>query len=120
MQGNSYDQKQIYEMMLHAALCAVREGFPHLAMSDIVEPPHQWFDAALARQVVMHLMVREFHWPKRRVVEVEERSREAINRALRTIDARLEHPRFAQHYQIMKERAHALVTLLNTNEYEAA
>jgi hypothetical protein len=119
---NRYDQRQIYEAKMHAALCAVREGFPHLAMSDIVDPPHEWFDAALARQVVLHLMIYEFHWPKRRVVEIEERSREAINRGLRTINHRMEYPRFAQHYQSIKERAHALLTLvLNAdNEHEAA
>ena len=119
---NRFDQRQIYEAHMHACLCAVREGFPHLAMADIVEPPHQWFDAALARQVVLHLMVYEFGWPKRRVVEVEERSREAMNRALRTINRRLEFPRFAQHYQLMKERAHALCTLLTNPDadHEAA
>jgi hypothetical protein len=112
---NRYDQKALYEVHLHACYAAVREGFPHLAIRDIVEPPHQWFDAALARQVVIHLMVTEFKWPKRRVVEVEDRSREAINRALRTIDARLESPRFSTHYRSISTRAHALA-FLQTDE----
>lgn len=120
MLTNRYDQKQHYELQLHACIVAVRDGFPHLSMKDIVDPPHEWFDAALARQIAMHLMVREFHWPKRRVVEVEERSREAINRALRTVDRRLEFPRFAKHYQTMKQRAHALVTIINFDAEEAA
>jgi hypothetical protein len=108
---NVFDQKALYDAQLHACYAAVREGFPHLAIRDIVEPPHEWFDAALARQVVIHLMVTEFKWPKRRVVELEDRSREAINRALRTIDRRLETPRFGTHYRMMAERAHALVFL---------
>lgn len=106
---NLHDQQQVYSANLHACILAVRDGFPHLAARDIIEPPHQWFDAALARQIVMHLMVREFSWPKRRVVEVEDRSREAINRALRTIDSRLEAPRFADHYHQMADRARALL-----------
>jgi hypothetical protein len=116
---NKFDQKSVYEACIHACTVAVRDGFPHLAMADILDPPHQWFDAALARQVVMHLMIREVGWPKRRVVEVEQRSREAINRALRTIDRRMESPRFARHYQTMKERARSLIFLLAENS-EAA
>ena len=108
---NIYDQKAVYEATIHACLVAVREGFPHLSVRDIVDPPHEWFDAALARQIVMHLVIREFGWPKRRVVEMEERSREAINRALRTIDARNSHDRFAIHYQAIAERARALLFL---------
>jgi hypothetical protein len=113
---NVYNSKALYEAHLHACYAAVREGFPHLAIRDIVEPPHQWFDAALARQVVIHLMVAEFKWPKRRVVEVEDRSREAINRALRTIDRRLETPRFSTHYRSIAARAHALAFLQTEEE----
>lgn len=109
----------LYSLHIHACILAVREGFPHLTTRDIIEPPHEWFDAALARQVVMHLVIREFRWPKRRVVEVEERSREAINRALRTIDRRLETPRFETHYRRMAARAHELVQTHNADR-EAA
>ncbi|SIR41437.1 hypothetical protein SAMN05880590_12719 [Rhizobium sp. RU35A] len=111
-----YNAKALYEAQLHACYAAVREGFPHLAIRDIVEPPHQWFDAALARQVVIHLMVTEFRWPKRRVVEMEDRSREAVNRALRTVDTRLETPRFNTHYRSIAARAHALAFLQTEEE----
>jgi len=114
---NVYDQLAVYEATVHACLCAVKEGFPHLSIRDIVDPPHEWFDAALARQIVMHLVIREFGWPKRRVVEMEERSREAINRALRTIDGRTAHDRFALHYQTMAERARSLL-FLRTSDNE--
>lgn len=89
---------------------AVRDGFPHLTAQAIIDPPHEWFDAALARQVVIHLMVRVFLIPKRRVVEHQERSREAINRALRTIDQRLQTPRFEGHYYRMAAAARASLT----------
>lgn len=113
---NIYDQKQVYEATVHACLCAVKEGFPHLSIRDIVDPPHEWFDAALARQIAMHLVIREFGWPKRRVVEMEDRSREAINRALRTIDRRIAHDRFALHYQTIAERARALLFLRSVDD----
>lgn len=113
---NRFDQKVIYEATMHACLVAVSEGFPHLSIRDIVDPPHEWFDAALARQIAMHLMIREVGWPKRRVVEVEERSREAINRALRTIDRRLQEPRFQSHYDRMKARVRALLTIRASEE----
>lgn len=116
---NRFDQRQLYAATLHACIFAVRDGFPHLTARDIIDPPHQWFDAALARQVVIHLMVREFNWPKRRVVEMEERSREAVNRALRTIDRRMETPRFASHYRSMATQARALL-FIRTSETEAA
>jgi hypothetical protein len=109
---NRFDQRQVYEATMHACLAAVAEGFPHLSIRDIVEPPHEWFDAALARQIAMHLMIHEFGWPKRRVVEIEERSREAINRALRTINRRLDQPKFAAHYQAIKMRARSLLFLV--------
>lgn len=117
---NPFDQRQLYEANMHACLCAVRGGFPHLTIRDIVDPPHEWFDAALARQVVIHLMVCEFRWPKRRVVELEERSREAINRGLRTINRRLESPRFAAHYQRMKQKARSLLVTRAEDSEEAA
>lgn len=115
---NLYDQSEVYNVNLRACIRAVYEGFPHLALRDIIDPPHEMFDAALARQIVMHLMVREFHWPKRRVVEVEGRSREAINRALRTIEDRLILDRFATHYQSIADRARDLFSLsLTGNDF---
>ncbi|KAB1087318.1 hypothetical protein F4V91_13345 [Neorhizobium galegae] len=117
---NQFDQNALYEAHLHACFAAVREGFPHLTVSEIVDPPQEWFDAALARQVVMHLMIAELKWPKRRVVQVEDRSREAINRALRTIDGRLESLRFASHYRLMAQRARSLISLQTTAEEAVA
>lgn len=117
---NRFDSNALYHAHLHACFAAVREGFPHLAIHEILDPPHEWFDAALARQVVMHLMISELKWPKRRVVEMEDRSREAINRALRTIDARLGSLRFAAHYQGIARRAHSLISLQTTAEEAVA
>lgn len=114
-----FDQQAVYDATVHACLFAVREGFPHLTIREIIEPPHEWFDAALARQIVMHLVIREFGWPKRRVVEMEDRSREAINRALRTVDTRISHDRFAIHYQRIADRARTLLSLRATSSDDA-
>jgi hypothetical protein len=117
---NIHSQKQLFAAQLHACIFAAKSGFPHLSVADIIEPPHQWFDAALARQVVVHLMVHEFAWPKRRVVQEEERSREAVNRALRTVDARLAFPHFAAHYRSMADQARTLLTNRLTETEEDA
>ncbi len=107
---NIHSQSALHDGVQHACIVAVRDGFPHLTAQAIIDPPHEWFDAALARQVVIHLMVRVFKIPKRRVVERQERSREAVNRALRTIDRRCETPRFRNHYSSMAAAARASLT----------
>ncbi len=117
---NVFDQRALYELHLNSCFAAVREGFPHLSVHEIVNPPHDWFDAALARQVAMHLMITELKWPKRRVVENEDRSREAINRALRIIDARLGSLRFASHYRMMAERARSFIAFQTLAEEDVA
>lgn len=96
--------------MFDAAITGVRTRFPHLAADDIAFPPHQWFDAALARQIALHLLVTRFDVPKRAVAEELERSREAVNRALRTIDDRLQYPDFQDAYSAMAEGADAALS----------
>jgi hypothetical protein len=114
---NPFDEREVHDLIFQASVAAVADGFPHLSVREIIEPPHDMFDAALARQIVIHLMVSQFGLPKRRVVEMQERSREAINRALATVDARLGEPRFAAHYRCMASRA---VDLAETLKAEAA
>lgn len=91
--------------LFDAAVTGVRTRFKHLSRADICAPPHQWFDAALARQIALHLLHREFDVPKRALAGEIVRSREAVNRALRTVDERLRDETFAQSYSAMKRRA---------------
>jgi hypothetical protein len=114
---NNHSEKDMYQATLSACILAVSEGFPHLSIAEIISPPHRMFDAALARQIVLHMMVAQFCWAKRRVVEEEGRSREAIFRALRTVDKRLTSPRFQSHYETIASRA---VELLAARIREAA
>lgn len=104
---NRYDQRQLHDMTFHACVAAVAKGFPHLSVEAILSPPHPWFDAALARQIAIHLMVHRFHIPKRRVALLQERSRESVSRGLRTIDERLLTPTFETHYRRIETYAEA-------------
>jgi len=105
-----HDAAAVHDAIYHACIFAVREGFPHLRVRDIINPPHEWFDAALARQVVLHLMISHFSLAKRRVVAMQERSREAVNRALVTIDQRLATSEtFTTHYRNIGELAQSLL-----------
>lgn len=110
MSINVHDQSEMHDAIYHACIFAVREGFPHLRVRDIINPPHEWFDAALARQIVLHLMISQFSVAKRRVVAMQERSREAVNRALSTIDQRLAASEtFTTHYRNIGELAQSLL-----------
>lgn len=102
---NRHNSQDILDAVYFACVSATRDGFPHLSVAAVIEPPHDWFDAALARQIVLHLMITEFHVPKRRVVALQGRSREAVNRALETVNERLDCPIFAAHYGQIAEAA---------------
>ncbi len=108
---NLFDQTQIHDRAFHACVAVVASGFPHLGIAAIIEPPHRWFDAALARQIVIHLMVRRYHIPKRRAVLMQGRSREAVNRALRTIDEQVSDDAIAAHYAAVERDAQSLLQL---------
>ena len=114
---NIFDEREVHDTIFQASVAAVAEGFPHLAVRDIIDPPHDMFDAALARQIVIHIMVGQFGLPKRRVVEMQQRSREAINRALLTVDNRLCEPAFETHYRTIAVRA---LTMADVMKQEAA
>jgi hypothetical protein len=103
---NPYSAADRLDTMMASSVAAVQGEFRWLPVHDIIEPPHSHFDAALARQIAIHLLVRQFHVPKRRVVEMQARSREAVNRALRTVDDRLSITPFAAAYDRMAEAAH--------------
>lgn len=102
---NRYSAFSRYEAMQAATFLAAQWAFPHLSLADVIEPPHVWFDAALARQIAQHVLIRHFGQPKRRVCEEQGRRRERINHALNTIDDRLEDPTFAARYREIVAKA---------------
>lgn len=105
---NPYSEDERLQVMLTCCFSAVKSGFQHLAMRDIIEPPHEWFDAMLARQIVIHLFHSQFDVPKRRIHEMMNRRRGSIAAAIYTVDNRLECAVFAKAYNRMAGRANDL------------
>jgi hypothetical protein len=103
---NPYSAQDRLDTMMAACVAAVQGEFRWLPVHDIIDPPHSHFDAALARQIAIHLLICRFHVPKRRVVEMQARSREAVNRALRTVEERLSITPFSAAYARMAAAAH--------------
>ncbi|MFC5037239.1 hypothetical protein [Tianweitania sediminis] len=91
--------------MLASCYAAVQTGFRHLALRHIINPPHEWFDAALARQIAIHILAVRFDVPKRRIVAMQARQRTSINFAVIAIDTRLDDPMFERAYRRMSDRA---------------
>ncbi|MDM9647714.1 hypothetical protein [Rhizobium sp. S163] len=103
---SSEDDRQ--KAMLAATYGAVRHHFSHLAVRDIISPPNGWFDALLARQIVVHIMVVDFDVPKRRLAILQMRDRTQLIVAVRAINARLEDAAFKRAYGQMVARAQGL------------
>lgn len=91
--------------LFEASVTGVQSSFTHLSKMDIAHPPHAWFDAALARQIAIHIVINRFDVPRRRLVEELERSREAVLRAMRTVDERMLNEDFSDSYETMAEIA---------------
>lgn len=108
---NPYSQEDRLQTMLACCYASVQTGFRHLALRHIINPPHQWFDAALARQIAIHILHVEFDVPRRRIVAMQDRQRGSIMMAVRAVDARLEEPMFARAYGRMAARAKDLFNL---------
>ncbi|WP_019224221.1 hypothetical protein [Bartonella rattimassiliensis] len=102
---NPYSEVKRLEAMLACSFKAVSGGFKHLPIRYIIDPPHCLFDAALARQIVIHILHYQFEVPRRRLVAMQERERTAVARSLRTINRRLKEPVFAKAYRRWAGRA---------------
>ena len=105
---NPYDEQQRLEIMLACCFKAVGHHFSHIALQDIICPPHDLFDAALARQVAIYILHVDFEVPRRRIVSMQSRQRTSISFAIRRIDERLSCPVFAQAYGQMAAQAKAI------------
>ncbi|MFD1792111.1 hypothetical protein ACFSE0_10725 [Ochrobactrum teleogrylli] len=102
---NPYSEQERLQVMLACCYAGVQTGFRHLALRDIIDPPHQWFDAMLARQIAIHIMATDFGVPKRRIVAMQQRQRTSISFAIRAVDCRIENPTFEAAYRRMASRA---------------
>ena len=102
---NPYSEAERLEVMLACCYRAVGQHFSHLPIAHIIEPPHSLFDAALARQVAIHIFHVEFGVPRRRIVTMQARQRTSISFAIIKIDERLDCPVFACAYATIAARA---------------
>nr|DAO37985.1 MAG TPA: chromosomal replication initiator protein [Caudoviricetes sp.] len=102
---NPYSEEDRLNVMLACCYRAVQSGFRHLALRDIIDPPHEWFDAALARQIAIHILNVKFDVPRRRIVKMQARRRASISSAIVTVDRRLDDPIFTSAYRRMSGRA---------------
>lgn len=105
---NRLNEDELYELHFRVCLAVVKRSFNHLSVEAIVKPAHGQFDAYLARQIVVHLLVHNFGLVRRRVGDLIGLRRTALNQSMRTIDERLEDPDFAKQYRTWAERSHDL------------
>ncbi|EJF78825.1 Uncharacterised protein [Candidatus Bartonella washoeensis] len=102
---NPYSEVERLQVMLSCSLKAVSGGFKHLPIRYIIDPPRGLFDAALARQIVIHILHYQFEVPRRRIVAIQARQRTSISLSLQVINRRLMEPVFAKAYQKWAGRA---------------
>ncbi|ELT49096.1 MULTISPECIES: hypothetical protein [Brucella] len=106
---NPFSEEERLQIMLACCYAAVQQGgFQHLALRDIIDPPHNWFDALLARQVAIHILATQFGVPKRRIVTMQARQRTSVSFAVHAVDRRLETEAFADAYRRMAALAESL------------
>lgn len=86
---------------MRRAYQAVLSEFHWLSLAQVEYPPRQMFDAKLARQIAIHLMVNRMGIEQRQVSRVQGRQRTSIHFALRTVDGRLRDAPFAATYERM-------------------
>jgi len=102
---NMHRAEDRQRLMLTCCYQAVREHFSHIAIRDIIEPPHGLFDALLARQCAVTLMRDEFNVPRRRIATMLERQRTTISFAMQAVTSRRDCAVFNIAYERMAHRA---------------
>lgn len=114
---NPHSEVDRLREMLSACYAAVQLNFRHLPLRWIIEPPHELFDAALARQIAIHLFATRFDAPNRRIAAMTGLNRWTIRSAIFAVDNRLDEPLFEAAYRRMARRA---VHLFNRELQKAA
>lgn len=105
MSFNHHDENERITVQYRCCVAAVQIDFNHISVADILEPPHHWFDALLARQIAIHLLTTKYHVPRRRLEIILKRSRSTIAAAVTTVDNRLSSPDFDRVYGEILERS---------------
>ncbi|WP_319496287.1 hypothetical protein [uncultured Cohaesibacter sp.] len=95
---NRLNEDELYELHFRVCVAAVAEGFPHIPVAHIIEPINGQFDAILARQIVLHILVVQFGLVRSRVAALMDRRRTQVNNAIMVVDNRLDDEEFAKCY----------------------
>lgn len=105
---NIYSSEDRQKLMLTCCYSAAARHFSHIALRDIIEPPHDMLDAALARQCAVTMMRDYFDVPVKRTAKLTGRSIGRIGNTMRKVNLRRECPVFDRAYHKMGLRALAL------------
>ncbi|MBB4122952.1 hypothetical protein [Martelella radicis] len=105
---NIYSSEDRQKLMLTCCYSAAARHFSHIALRDIIEPPHDMLDAALARQCALTMMRDYFDVPARRIAKLTDRSNGRIRLTMWKVGLRRECPVFDRAYHKMGLRALAL------------
>lgn len=111
MSVNLHDADARLQLMLSACYASVGEHFTHLAIRDIIAPPHGLFDALLARQIAITLMRDAFDTPRRRIAILLNRQRGRICQITQIVDRRRLCPVFNAAYLQMAACAEEIFLL---------
>jgi len=102
---NPYSEEERLQVMLACSYAGAQLGFRHLPLRFIIDPPHEFFDAHLARQVALHIFAAQFDVPRRRIAAMTGIGRWTLRNAVIAIDSRLDDPVFEAAYRRMARRA---------------
>ncbi len=104
---NLFNQEERSALKAECAYAAVHAEFGWLSMEQLLQPPTKMFDAKLARQIAIHIMVNHLALEQRHISRMQGRQRTSIHFALQAVERRLEDDRFAVSYDRMASRAMA-------------
>lgn len=97
------------ELAYHAAIVAAHQHFPHLEWLQVLKPPKNMLDAALARQFALYIVVMRFGVPKKRVSKIAEISREVFWRFLPKFEERMVSTEFRDHLDAIELTAREVI-----------
>jgi hypothetical protein len=93
------------QAQFEAALGAVQRHFSHLSIDDIAWPPRGWFDAALARQIAVHVTIERLQVKKRQLARELAKNRGHLAKALAIVEARMTDTDFRAAYEAIAQDA---------------
>lgn len=105
---NIYSEDDRHRLMQTCCYSAVARHFSHLSLEDIIDPPNDMLDAALARQCALTMMRDYFNVPARRIAKITDRNVGRIKQTMWKVTLRRDCPVFDRAYHKMGLRALAL------------